>query len=185
MDKAPPWKSRSARDCRIPHRGPWARMDGLRLLLLRVLQSCAWLDMRERHKKPPGGSRGTPGRMPSRVPCDVSLNRRIACLRVAWTAGWFSYPVSPGFHPGLFVWASGLEGRVDSKRAAARQANRGTKPRVRVDHVPGFPPGASWTGDETESQFNGSAKQRSHADSCSGAALLNSSAQHQNLRPGL
>ena len=52
-------------------------------------------------QKAPGGSRGTPGRMPSRVPCDVGLNRDIACRHPAWTAGWFSCPVSPGFHPGL------------------------------------------------------------------------------------
>ncbi len=36
--------------------------------------------------------------------------------------------------------------RVDSKRAAARQANRGTMPRVCVDHAPGFPPGAFCVG---------------------------------------
>jgi len=132
-------------------------------LLVRVLQSCARLDMRERHKKPPAGagedvarepaascrsslggpppacrqpgppgltlpqSRGTPGRIPSRVPCDVGLNRAIACRHPAWTAGWFSHPESPGFHPGLFVWVPGLEGRVDSsgRRPAKRTAARG------------------------------------------------------------
>jgi len=73
-----------------------------------------------RPQKAPGGSRGTPGGMPSRVPCDagsklVSPCSRAAwtagwfsgsklvspCSRAAWTAGWFSYPESPGFHPGL------------------------------------------------------------------------------------
>jgi hypothetical protein len=52
--------------------------------------------------------------------------------------------------------------------------------------LPGFHPGllvrASWTGDETDSQFNGSAKQRSQADSCSGDALPGRSAQHQKPR---
>jgi hypothetical protein len=52
-------------------------------------------------QKAPGGSRGTPGRMRSRVPCDVGLNRDIACRHPAWTAGWFSHPVSPGSRPGL------------------------------------------------------------------------------------
>jgi hypothetical protein len=49
----------------------------------------------------PGGSRGTPGRISSRVPCDVGLNREIVCRRLAWMAVWFSCPESPGFHPGL------------------------------------------------------------------------------------
>jgi len=106
----------------------------------------AFLERVSLPQKAPGRSRGTPGGMPSRVPCDVGLNRAIACGHPAWTAGWCSYPVSPGFHPGLFVWAPGPEGRVDSKRAAARQANRGTMPRIRVDHAPGFPPGASCVG---------------------------------------
>jgi hypothetical protein len=52
-------------------------------------------------QKAPGGSRGTPGRMPSRVPCDVGLNREITLSDAAWTAGWFSHPESPGCHPGL------------------------------------------------------------------------------------
>ena len=158
---------------------------GLRLLVLRILQSCSQLETRERHKKPPaeagdddvrepaascrsslggppparrqpgppglaltqkapGGSRGTPGCIPSRLPCEAGSNREIACRHPAWTAGWFSCPESPGFHPGLLVWVPGPEGRVDSKRAQARQANRGTRPRVRVQHAPGFPPGASW-----------------------------------------
>ena len=119
-------------------------------------------------QKAPGGSRGTPGRMPSQVPCEVGLNREIECRHPAWTAGWLSCPESPGFHPGLLVFVPGPEGRVDSKRAQARQANRGTRPRVCVQHAPGFPPGASWAAEETESQFKGSAKQRSQADSCSG-----------------
>ena len=45
--------------------------------------------------------------------------------------------------------------------------------------VPGFPPGASWMGDETDSQFKGFAKQRSHADSCSGDALPFHPPHHQ------
>ena len=49
----------------------------------------------------PGGSRGTPGGPPSRVPCDVGLNRSITYRRAAWMTGWFSCPESPGCHPGL------------------------------------------------------------------------------------
>ena len=56
----------------------------------------------------------------------------------------FACSMPPGFHPGLLVWVPGPEGRVDSKRAQARQANRGTRPRVCVQHAPGFSPGASW-----------------------------------------
>ncbi len=52
-------------------------------------------------QKAPGGSRGTPGRIPSRLPCEAGSNREIACRHPAWTAGWFSCPDSPGFHPGL------------------------------------------------------------------------------------
>ena len=92
----------------------------------------------------PGGSRGTPGCMPSRVPCDV------------------------GFEPGNCVPSSGMDGGV-----------------VFMSGVPGFPPGASWTGDETDSRFKGSAKQRSQADSCSDDALPSHSAQHQKSCLGL
>ena len=50
----------------------------------------------------PGGSRGTPGCLPSPVPCCAGLNLEIACRDPAWMAGWFSCPESPGFHQGLF-----------------------------------------------------------------------------------
>jgi len=112
----------------------------------------------------------------------VGLNRELGRRHPAWMAGWLSCPESPGFHPGLLVFVPGPEGRVDSKRAQARQANRGTTPRVRVQHAPGFPPGASWTGDETDFQFKGSATQRSQADCCSGDALPSHSAQHQKAQ---
>ena len=69
-------------------------------------------------QKAPGGSRGTPGGMPSRVPCDVGLNREIACGHPAWTAGWFSHPVSPGFHPGL------LGTRVAPTKSPRREPGR-------------------------------------------------------------
>jgi len=52
-------------------------------------------------QKAPGGSRGTPGRMPSPVPCEADSNRGNASSRTAWMAGWLSCPESPGFHPGL------------------------------------------------------------------------------------
>jgi len=52
-------------------------------------------------QKAPGGSRGTPGCMPFRVPCDGGLNRGITCRHAAWTAVWLSGPESPGCHPGL------------------------------------------------------------------------------------
>jgi hypothetical protein len=54
-------------------------------------------------QKAPGGSRGTPGRMPAPVPCATGSHRGNASSRTAWMAGWFSNPVSPGFHPGLLV----------------------------------------------------------------------------------
>jgi hypothetical protein len=66
-------------------------------------------------QKAPGGSRGTPGRMPSQVPCAVGLNARNC------------------------VSSSGMDGGV-----------------VFMPGVPGFPPGASWTGNGTDSQFKGS-----------------------------
>ena len=53
-------------------------------------------------------------------------------------------PEAPGFRRGLFGRALGPEGRVDPQRAEARQANRGTMPRVRVHHPPRLPPGAFW-----------------------------------------
>jgi hypothetical protein len=113
-------------------------------------------------QKAPGGSRGTPGRISSRVPCDVGLNRDIACRHPAWTAGWFSHPVSPGFHPGL------LGTRVASTKSPRRKPGdsgshafpdamlRGFEPGhcvpsssmdggvVFTPGVPGFPPGAFW-----------------------------------------
>jgi hypothetical protein len=54
-------------------------------------------------QKAPGGSRGTPGGMTSRLPCVSGLNRGINGRRVAWITGRLSYPVSPGFHPGLLA----------------------------------------------------------------------------------
>ncbi len=80
-------------------------------------------------------------------------------------------PCDVGLNPGNCLSSSGMDGGV-----------------VFMPGVPGFPPGASWTGDETDSQFKESAKQRSQADSCSGDALPSHSAQHQNVRfgpPGL
>ena len=109
----------------------------------------------------------------------IPRGRRPAKRTAARCRG-FACSMLPGFHPGLFVWMPGLEGRVDSNRAAARQANRGTMPRVRVHHAPGFPPGASWTDDETDSRCKGPAKRRSQPDSCSGDALSSHSAQHRN-----
>jgi len=131
--------------------------------------------------------------------CPRVSTRGFSCACQAWRAGLipsgrrpakrtaarrrgFACSMLPGFHPGLLVCVPGLEGRVDSKRAQARQANRGKTPRVRVQHVPGFPPGASRTGDETDSRFKESAKHRLQADSCSGDALPSRSAQHQKTR---
>jgi len=54
-------------------------------------------------QKAPGGSRGTPGRMPSPVPCATGSHRGNASSRTAWIAGRFSCPESPGCHPGLLV----------------------------------------------------------------------------------
>ena len=96
----------------------------------------------------------------------------------------FACSMLPGFHPGLLACVPGPEGRVVSKRAQARQANRGTTPRARVDHAPGLPPGASWIGDGTDSLFTGRHKHDSQLDPCSGNALLNSSAHHQSILLG-
>src|SRR5579875_453481 len=66
-------------------------------------------------QKAPGGSRGTPGRMPSRVPCDVGLNRKLACRHAAWMPGWVTHPESPGYDAGL------LETRVASTKSPRRK----------------------------------------------------------------
>jgi len=79
--------------------------------------------------------------MHSRVPCCAGLNRDIACRHPAWTAGWFAHPVSPGFHPGLFVQVPGPEGRVDS---SGRRPAKRTAARCRgfaCSMLPGFHPG--------------------------------------------
>jgi len=52
-------------------------------------------------QKAPGVSRGTPGREQPSVPCDAGLSRGSMSRRLAWTAGWFAVPESPGFRPGL------------------------------------------------------------------------------------
>ena len=80
-------------------------------------------------------------------------------------SGWHAFPgaVRRGFEPGNCVPSSGRDGGV-----------------VFVPGVPGFPPGASWTDDETDSRCKGPAKRRSQPDSCSGDALSSHSAQHRN-----
>ena len=77
----------------------------------------------------PGGSRGTPGCMPSQVPCGVSVNRGIAGRHAAWTA-------RAVFTPG----------------------------------VPGFPPGASWDRDQTDSLSDGPPFRRSASGNTPGRA---------------
>ena len=52
-------------------------------------------------QKAPGGSRGTPGGIPSRLLCDEGSHKWIGGCPAAWTVGWFSSPESPGFRPGL------------------------------------------------------------------------------------
>jgi len=54
-----------------------------------------------RPPKAPGGSRGTPGRIPSRVPCAPGSKHQMLTKPAAWTTGWLSSPESPGCHPGL------------------------------------------------------------------------------------
>ena len=77
-------------------------------------------------QKAPGGSRGTPGCMPSRVPCATGSNRRSVRGPAAWMAGWFSYPESPGFHPGLLGaqkapgGSRGTPGRMPSRLPSVR-----------------------------------------------------------------
>jgi len=77
-------------------------------------------------QKAPGGSRGTPGGMPSQVPCDMSLNREMACRHPAWMASWFSCPVSPGCHPGLLGSERCVTGQADhaNHRWPRSQASR-------------------------------------------------------------
>jgi len=113
-------------------------------------------------QKAPGGSLGTPGRMRSHVPCAAGLHRDIACRHPAWTAGWFSHPESPGYHPGL------LGTRVASTKSPRREpgdSGSNAIPRamrcrfapgthtqssgmdggvVFTPGVPGLPSGASW-----------------------------------------
>jgi len=67
-------------------------------------------------QKAPGGSRGTPGHAPVRLPCDAGSSRGSACRRAAWMAGWFSGPESPGFHPGLLGAETG--GATQPSRSA-------------------------------------------------------------------
>jgi len=85
-------------------------------------------------------------------------------------SGWHAFPgaVRRGFEPGNCVPSSGRDGGV-----------------VFVPGVPGFPPGASWTDDETDSRCKGPAKRRSQPDSCSGDALSSHSAQHQKTQAEL
>ena len=87
----------------------------------------------------PGRSRGTPGRMPSQVPCNVGLSREIACRHLAWTAGWFSCPESPGFHPGLLGRAprpisnsKDLQHNVRKRIAAAATPCRATPRNIKT-----------------------------------------------------
>jgi len=56
---------------------------------------------------------------------------------------------------------------------------------VFVPGVPGFPPGASWNGDGTDSLLNGSSEPDSQPELCSSGVLSGRSAHHQNVRFGL
>ena len=51
-------------------------------------------------QKAPGGSRGTPGRMPSQVPCAVGLNPRNCVSSSGVDGGVVFIPGVPGFPPG-------------------------------------------------------------------------------------
>jgi hypothetical protein len=85
----------------------------------------------------PGGNPGTPGvkTTPPSMPDDGTQLPGSNPHRMA--PGKVCDPLSPGF-----VGALGPEGRVVCTRAAARQANCGTRPQVRVQHPPRLPPGA-------------------------------------------
>ena len=88
----------------------------------------------------------SPGREPGDSGCENHPVIHAARRRVM---SWFSshrmapgtrcHPESPGSRPGLFEGASGPEGRVVCKRAAARQANCGRMPQVRVHQSPRAP----------------------------------------------
>ena len=121
------------------------------------------------NQKAPGGSRGTPGHSPPRSPCAAGLHEGITCRGTAWTAGWFSHPESPGFHPGLLVTRANVTksprrkpgdtgwqafpfamwcGFVPGHCVPSSGMDGGV---VFTPGVPGFPPGASWSRDETDS----------------------------------
>ena len=119
-----------------------------------------------------------PSAFPRLTPCDVARSSVLALgfTRVNGTrsprrkpgdSGWHAFPgaMRSGFEPENCVPSSGMDGGV-----------------VFVTGVPGFPPGASWTGDKTDSQIKGSAHQRSQPHSCSGDALSSHSAHNQNPR---
>jgi len=112
------------------------RRDGFRARSPRV-STRGFSERARTAQKAPGGSRGTPGRMPSRVPCCAGLNRDIACGHPAWTAGWFSHPVSPGFHPGLLVTRACQAERTIGEPATAKAASRGN-----ADGLPGSDAGS-------------------------------------------
>ena len=69
-------------------------------------------------QKAPGGSRGTPGRTRARVPCMWAPINESPRSSPAWMVGWFSCPVSPGFHPGL------LGQRVTPTRSPRRKPGK-------------------------------------------------------------
>ena len=78
-----------------------------------IVPQFAWRASARMQTTRPSGP-GAPTKSPRRKPGDSGLHAfpgamrcgfepEIARRHPAWTAGWFSYPVSPGFHPGLFV----------------------------------------------------------------------------------
>ena len=111
--KKPPAEAGGLRVTRLPvHHAPRFRTeaspavvrhgkrDGFYARCPRISTRGFWFHT-PRPQKAPGGSRGTPGHLPSRSPCATVPNRSITFRRAAWNTGWFSSPVSPGFHPGL------------------------------------------------------------------------------------
>ena len=68
---------------------PWRKPPGLRM---RVEEPLAKIRRPET---------AAPTGIPSRMPGASGSKPAMASRRLAWGAEWFSFPVSPGFHPGL------------------------------------------------------------------------------------
>ncbi len=120
-------------------------------------------------QKAPGGSRGTPGRTPSSVPCDTGSNQGNGVPSSGMDGGIVFSPGVPGLPPGASTFSTplpqkapggsrGTPGRTPSSVPCDTGSNQGNGvPSSGMDGgivfspgVPGLPPGASWHGDLLE-----------------------------------